>query len=37
MKDGPKQSKTVPTVYSHIGILGTKSHAKMESYIKGLD
>ena len=30
-------AKTVPTVYSHIGILETKSHVKMESYIKGLD
>ena len=34
MKDGPKQLKTVPAVSSHIGILETKSHAKMESYIK---
>ena len=34
----PKTIKDCPCiVYSHIGILETKSHAKMESYIKGLD
>ena len=36
MKAGPKQSKTVPAVYNHIGISETKSHAKMASYTKGL-
>ena len=35
MKDGPKRSKTVPTVYSHIGILEIKSHAKDGIIYKG--
>ena len=37
MKDGPRQSKTVPTVYSYTGISEMKSHVKKASYTKELD
>ena len=35
--EGWPKTKTVPAVYSHIGISEIRSHIRMESYIKGLD